>query len=73
MDFVTKSIQDFTSGLQGDVENISGIFGVIGLVAGTIGNSIAESWSFSNLLSWVCCCLNCLQCSFGSWLAGYGC
>ena len=45
VDFVTKSIQDFTSGLQGDVENISGIFGVIGLVAGTIGNFIAESWS----------------------------
>ena len=45
VDFVTKSIHDFTSGLQGDVENISGIFGVIGLVAGTIGNFIAESWS----------------------------
>lgn len=45
VDFVTKSIQDFTSGLQGDVENISGIFGVIGLVAGEIGNYIAESWS----------------------------
>ena len=45
VDFVTKSIHDFTSGLQGDVENISGIFGVIGLVAGEIGNYIAESWS----------------------------
>ncbi len=45
VDFVTKCIQDFTSGLQGDVENISGIFGVIGLVAGEIGNFIAESWS----------------------------
>lgn len=52
VDRVAGAISNFTAGLQGNVSEISGIFGVIGFVAGTIGRVISEAWSMIEPVLW---------------------
>lgn len=49
---VTRHMNDFTAGLQGDASQIQGIFGGIGLVVGIIGGAIADNWSFIEPIMW---------------------
>lgn len=49
---VTRHMNDFTAGLQGDASQIQGIFGVIGLVAGIIGRAISDNWSIIEPIMW---------------------
>lgn len=43
--FITNKINDFTAGLQGKVEEINGIFGMLGLGIGIVGGFISDNWS----------------------------
>lgn len=52
VDNISKKITDFTNGLQGNVNEISGIFGGIGLIAGFIGSVISETWSILEPIMW---------------------
>lgn len=49
---VTRHMNDFTAGLQGDASQIQGIFGGIGLVAGIIGRAISDNWSIIEPIMW---------------------
>lgn len=49
---VTKHMNDFTAGLQGDASQIQGIFGGIGLVAGIIGRAISDNWTWIEPIIW---------------------
>ena len=49
---VTRHMNDFTAGLQGDASQIQGIFGGIGLVAGIIGRAISDNWSLIEPIMW---------------------
>jgi hypothetical protein len=42
---ITSTLNDFTTGLQGNVENINGIFGMLGYGVGVVGGAISDSWS----------------------------
>ncbi len=52
VDNIGKKIADFTTGLQGKVGEISGVFGAIGFVAGVIGNTISSVWSVIEPVIW---------------------
>lgn len=43
--FITNIINDFTAGLQGKVDEINGIFGMLGLGIGIVGGFISDNWS----------------------------
>lgn len=43
--FITNLINDFTAGLQGKVDEINGIFGMLGLGIGIVGGFISDNWS----------------------------
>lgn len=43
--FVTNIINDFTTGLQGKVDEINGIFGMLGLGIGIVGGFISDNWA----------------------------
>ncbi len=43
--FVTNIISDFTTGLQGKVDEINGIFGMLGLGIGIVGGFISDNWA----------------------------
>lgn len=43
--FITNAINDFTAGLQGKVDEINGIFGMLGLGIGIVGGFISDNWS----------------------------
>ena len=43
--FITNIINDFTTGLQGKVDEINGIFGMLGLGIGIVGGFISDNWS----------------------------
>lgn len=49
---VTRHMNDFTTGLQGDAGQIQGIFGGIGLVAGIVGRAISDNWSIIEPVMW---------------------
>ena len=49
---VTRHMNDFTAGLQGDASQIQGIFGGIGLVVGIIGRAISDNWSIIEPIMW---------------------
>nr|DAY49549.1 MAG TPA: tail tape measure [Caudoviricetes sp.] len=49
---VTRHMNDFTAGLQGDASQIQGIFGGIGLVAGMIGRAISDNWTWIEPIIW---------------------
>ena len=49
---VTRHMNDFTAGLQGDASQIQGIFGGIGLVVGIIGRAISNNWSIIEPIMW---------------------
>lgn len=49
---VTRHMNDFTTGLQGDASQIQGIFGGIGLVVGIIGRAISDNWSIIEPIMW---------------------
>lgn len=49
---VTRHMNDFTAGLQGDASQIQGIFGGIGLVAGIAGRAISDNWSIIEPIMW---------------------
>ena len=49
---VTRHMNDFTAGLQGDASQVQGIFGGIGLAAGTIGRAISDNWSIIEPVMW---------------------
>lgn len=49
---VTRHMNDFTAGLQGDASQIQGIFGGIGLVVGIIGRAISDHWSIIEPIMW---------------------
>lgn len=52
VDNVTKAISSFTAGLKGNVGEITGIFGTIGFVAGTVGRAFAEVWPVIEPVLW---------------------
>ena len=52
VDKATGAIGDFTTGLQGDLGQIQGIFGGIGFAAGMIGSFISGSWSIIEPILW---------------------
>lgn len=52
VDTATRSISDFTTGLQGDLGQVQGIFGGIGFAAGMIGSFISGSWSIIEPILW---------------------
>lgn len=52
VDHVTKAINSFTTGLKGNVSEISGIFGAIGFVAGVVGRAFAEIWPVIEPVLW---------------------
>ena len=52
VDNISKKITDFTNGLQGKGNEISGIFGGIGLIVGFIGSVISETWSILEPIMW---------------------
>lgn len=43
--FITNIINDFTTGLQGKVDEINGIFGMLGLGIGIMGGFISDNWA----------------------------
>ena len=49
---VTRHMNDFTAGLQGDASQIQGIFGGIGLAAGIVGRVISDGWSIIEPIMW---------------------
>ena len=49
---VTRHMNDFTAGLQGDASQIRGIFGGIGLAVGIIGRAISDNWSIIEPIMW---------------------
>ncbi|MCD7994521.1 MAG: hypothetical protein LUK37_23145 [Clostridia bacterium] len=49
---VTRHMNDFTAGLQGDASQIQGIFGGIGLAVGFIGRAISDNWSIIEPIMW---------------------
>lgn len=49
---VTRHMNDFTAGLQGDASQIQGIFGGIGLAVGIIGRAISDNWSIIEPIMW---------------------
>lgn len=49
---VTKKLNDFTAGLQGNIGEASGIFGTIGVVAGAVGSAITDNWSIVEPILW---------------------
>lgn len=49
---VTRHMNDFTTGLQGNVNEIQGIFGGIGLMVGIVGRVISDSWSIIEPIMW---------------------
>ncbi|MEQ2680370.1 phage tail tape measure protein [Enterocloster citroniae] len=49
---VTRHMNDFTAGLQGDASQIQGIFGGIGLAVGIIGRAISDNWSIVEPIMW---------------------
>lgn len=52
VDNVTKAINSLTTGLKGNASEISGIFGVIGFVAGAVGKVFAEVWPVIEPVLW---------------------
>ena len=52
VDNVTKAISSFTTGLKGNVSEISGIFGAIGFVAGVVGRAFSEVWPVIEPVLW---------------------
>ncbi|GLC80208.1 phage tail tape measure protein [Lacrimispora brassicae] len=52
VDNVTKAISSFTTGLKGNVDEISGIFGAIGFVAGVVGRAFSEVWPVIEPVLW---------------------
>lgn len=49
---VTRHINDFTTGLQGNASEIQGIFGGIGWIAGSVGRIISDHWSILEPIMW---------------------
>lgn len=49
---VTRHMNDFTAGLQGNASQIQGIFGGIGLAAGIVGRAISDNWSIIEPIMW---------------------
>lgn len=49
---VTRHMNDFTTGLQGNANEIQGIFGGIGLGAGIFGRAIYDNWSIIEPIMW---------------------
>lgn len=49
---VTRHMNDFTAGLQGNVSQIQGIFGGLGYVIGTIGRFFSDNWSIIEPILW---------------------
>lgn len=45
-------IQDFTAGLQGNIENIEGVFGRIGLAVRDIGTFFSDNWGIIEPVIW---------------------
>lgn len=45
VDVITSTLNDFTTGLQGNVENINGIFGMLGYGIGLVGGFVSDNWS----------------------------
>lgn len=43
--FITNTINDFTAGLQGKVDEINGIFGMLGFGISIVGGFISDNWS----------------------------
>ncbi len=52
VNFVTGAINNFTAGLQGNVEEANGIFGSIGVAAGNVGSAISDNWSILEPVLW---------------------
>jgi hypothetical protein len=52
VDNVTKAISSFTTGLKGNVGEISGIFGAIGFVVGVVGRAFSEIWPVIEPVLW---------------------
>ncbi|WP_394527592.1 phage tail tape measure protein [Lacrimispora sp. JR3] len=42
---ITSTLNDFTTGLQGNVENINGIFGMLGYGIGLVEGFVSDNWS----------------------------
>lgn len=52
VEVMKNHINDFTTGLQGNVGGIVGIFGEIGLAAGFVGRLITDNWSVIEPVIW---------------------
>lgn len=63
---VTRHMNDLTTGLQGNANEIQGIFGGIGLGAGIVGRAIYDNWSIIEPIMWG---IIAVLAAYGSYLA----
>lgn len=52
VDSIKRHIDNFTTGLKGDISQVQGIFGGIGFAAGIVGRAISDNWSIIEPIMW---------------------
>lgn len=52
VDSAKRHIDNFTTGLKGDISQVQGMFGGIGFAAGIAGRAISDNWSIIEPIMW---------------------